>query len=165
MSQRSWTKLFFGFAALAIITAIIYVWTDQKETSPKQDTQNLLDFENDLKGSIEVAHWIYENHGCNSCHTLSKGGYLGLTAQGKKVGSDFQGCPGMLQTVSETVQTPESQWSDHQRKIRQDFTRFGCATCHHVGEKQITLTAIGSKAAVLHMSCSGVMNTLSRKSN
>jgi hypothetical protein len=160
MNHRSILRIGLVSVVVIVVLGLLYKSNYKQSSRVNKDTQTILDFENKLQGSIQVARWIFENHQCDNCHTLSKGGYLGLTATGKKIGQDFQGCPGMLQTVSQTIHIPETKWSGHQRKVRNDFKSFGCNTCHQIGERQMTLTEVGAKAEILHMSCSGVMSTL-----
>ncbi len=151
--------------AFAIVAGGLYWWGgDQRADLPAElsvQPSSLLDFKDDYEDSVEAAKWIFENHQCKSCHSLSEAGLLGLTDQGKEVSQDFQGCPGMLKTVMETVFIPEQQWTERQVTVRADFKRFGCTTCHQVERDGMTLTEMGAKAAVMHLSCSGVMGKLS----
>ncbi len=123
---------------------------------------SLLDFDEEGKSPQEIAKWIYDNHGCVTCHTLTNTGLFGLTPLGQERAEGFEGCPGMLTTVWETLAIAEQEWSERQRKVRTDFVDFGCTLCHDVGPTGVGLTAIGSKAALLHMSCSQVDSTLNQ---
>ena len=125
-----------------------------------QAPSSLLEFQDEYENSREVSQWIFKNHNCQTCHTLSEAGFLGLTTQGQIMGEDFQGCPGLLQKVWETVGVPELEWTDKQKTVRVEFERFGCTACHQVGPSGVELTEIGAKAAVMHMSCSGVLSTV-----
>ncbi len=69
---------------------------------------------------------------------------------------DFQGCPGLLTSVWETLTTTHEEWTPKQRQVREEFVRFGCTVCHQVGPTGVGLTEIGSRASLLHMSCSEV---------
>lgn len=150
--------------AFVVVGGLMFWWRSREETpvpAPAPERLSLLDFEDDYRESVEVAHWIFENHQCKNCHTLSETGMLGLTELGQARAQDFQGCPGMLTTVMTTVGVPHADWTPQQRKTRQEFDEFGCTACHQVGEESIELTEVGAKAAVMHMSCSGVMGRLS----
>ena len=157
------------FGAFIIVGALIYFWRGGNELSTPveedlpveaQAPSSLLEFQDEYKASLEVAQWIFRNHDCQTCHTISDSGFLGLTLQGEVMAEDFQGCPGMLQTVWETVGVSETDWTDKQRQIRLEFERFGCTTCHQVGPSSVELTEIGAKAAVMHMTCSSVLSTV-----
>lgn len=165
------------FGAFIVVGALIYFWRGDSEPSTPveedlpveaQAPSSLLEFEEEYqasleeeyRASLEVAQWIFRNHDCQSCHTISDSGFLGLTAQGEVMAADFQGCPGMLTTVWETVGVSEADWTDKQRQVRVEFERFGCTTCHQVGPSSVELTEIGARAAVMHMTCSSVLSTL-----
>ncbi len=133
----------------------------EAETQMEAETQiSLLDYDTTGKDPQEIAHWLFETQGCKTCHGFTPEGLMGLTPQGQEAGRDFQGCPGMLQTVWQTVGVHESEWTEQQTSVRSDFARFGCTACHQVGPTSVGLTEIGSKAALMHMSCSEVMGIL-----
>ena len=46
--------------------------------------------------SNELAKYVFDHHGCNSCHTLGANGKLGFTERGKQVGKGFEGCISLL---------------------------------------------------------------------
>ena len=123
---------------------------------------SLLEYDAEGKSPREIAKWIYDNHGCVSCHTLTSTGLFGLTPQGQARAEDFEGCPGMLKTVWGTLVLAEKEWTQRQRRVRREFVDFGCALCHEVGPTGVGLTEIGAKAALLHMSCSEVDSTLNQ---
>ena len=146
--------------AFAVVAAILY-WqrgVPAPVNSPIAMSQpaSLLDYDAEGKSALHIATWIYDNHGCVECHTLTKTGLFGLTAQGETIAADFQGCPGMLTTVWETLTVAEEQWTPKQRQVRQEFVRFGCTVCHQVGPTGVGLTDIGARASLLHMSYSQV---------
>src|ERR1700694_5281950 len=49
--------------------------------------------------SDELAHYVFEHHGCNTCHTLGANGKLGFTDRGKQVGNGFEGCISLLTSM------------------------------------------------------------------
>ena len=155
--------------AFIIVGGLFYWWRGDSDLSAPIDEDlsveaqapsSLLEFRDQYENSLEVAQWIFKNHNCQTCHTLSESGFLGLTAQGQVMAEDFQGCPGLLQEVWETVGVPELEWTTKQKTVRVEFERFGCTACHQVGPSSVELTEIGAKAAVLHMGCSGVLSTV-----
>ena len=46
--------------------------------------------------SEQLAKYIFDHHGCDSCHTMSTNGKLGYTERGKEVGTGFIGCISLL---------------------------------------------------------------------
>ena len=44
------------------------------------------------KSQREIATYVFDTHGCRSCHTTGEDGKLGFTGRGKQVGRDFEGC-------------------------------------------------------------------------
>ena len=144
------------FVSSSILAGIIY-W----QQSAAQPT-SLLEYDAEGKSPREIAQWIYDNHGCVSCHTLTSTGLFGLTTQGQARAENFEGCPEMLKTVWGTLVLAEKEWTQRQRRVRGDFIEFGCALCHEVGPTGVGLTEIGAKAALLHMSCSEVDSTLNQ---
>jgi hypothetical protein len=153
--------------AFAVVVAILYWQRGEPDpvNSPITMSQpaSLLEYDAEGKSPLDIARWIYDNHGCVECHTLTKTGLFGLTAQGETMAVDFQGCPGMLTTVWETLTVAEEQWTPKQREVREEFVRFGCTACHQVGPTGVGLTKIGAKASLLHMSCSQVDTLLNQK--
>ncbi len=169
--QQLVSRLIPFFGTFMIVGAFLYLWRGGNELSAPgeehlpveaQASSSLLEFEDEYENSLELAQWIFKNHNCQTCHTISDSGSLGLTQQGQVMAEDFQGCPDMLQTVWETVGLPEAEWTDEQNQVRVEFARFGCTVCHQVGASGVGLTEIGAKAAVMHMSCSEVLSTLGR---
>ena len=151
--------------AFAGVAGILY-WLRGvgQSSSPVEANQlaSLLEYDAEGKSAWEIAKWIHDNHGCVECHTLTKTGLFGLTAQGEKMAVDFQGCPGMLTTVWETLTIEEEEWTPKQSQVRAEFVRFGCTVCHEVGPTGVGLTEIGAKASLLHMSCSQVDTILNQ---
>jgi cytochrome c551/c552 len=164
MSKGAVAGISFLFA-FAVVAGILY-WqrgTGQPGSPIKlSQSASLLEYDAEGKSAREIAEWIYDNHGCVECHTLTKTGLFGLTAQGEKMAVDFQGCPGMLTTVWETLTLAEEEWTPKQSLVRQEFVRFGCTVCHEVGPTGVGLTAIGAKASLLHMGCSQVDSILNQ---
>ncbi len=154
------------FVSFSIVAGIA-CWqsTNGPDNLPIESAQptSLLEYDVEGKSPREIASWIYNNHGCVVCHTLTNTGLFGLTSQGQARAEDFEGCPGMLKTVWETLAIAEEEWSQSQRRVRRDFVDFGCALCHDVGPTGVGFTEIGAKAALLHMSCSEVDATLNAK--
>ena len=166
MDKRRFLMIAIPFlVSFSIVAGIIY-WqgTAEQRDLPIEANQptTLLEYDVEGKSPREIAKWIYDNHGCGECHTLTNTGLFGLTPLGQERAEGFEGCPGMLATVWETLAIAEEEWTQSQRKVRGDFVDFGCALCHDVGPTGVGLTEIGARAALLHMSCSEVDSTLNR---
>lgn len=153
------------FVSFSIVAGIIYWQQSAGHDNLSIEAArpaSLLEYDAEGKSPREIAKWIYDNHGCVSCHTLASTGLFGLTPQGQARAEDFEGCPEMLRTVWNTLVLAEKEWTQRQRRVRRDFVDFGCALCHEVGPTGVGLTEIGAKAALLHMSCSQVDSTLNQ---
>ncbi len=151
--------------AFAVVAGLLYWQRGATQPSPPievSQSASLLEYDAEGKSAWDIAKWIHDNHGCVECHTLTKTGLFGLTAQGEKMAVDFQGCPGMLTTVWETLTIAKEEWTPKQSQVRKEFVRFGCTVCHEVGPTGVGLTEIGAKAALLHMSCSQVDSILNQ---
>ena len=145
--------------AFTVVAGVLY-WprgAEQRSLSIQAgQPASLLEYDAEGKSGGEIAKWIYDNHGCVECHTLTQSGLFGLTPQGETMAVDFQGCPGLLTSVWETLTTTHEEWTPKQRQVREEFVRFGCTVCHQVGPTGVGLTEIGARASLLHMSCSEV---------
>jgi cytochrome c551/c552 len=110
--------------------------------------------------SDELAHYVFENHGCNGCHTLGANGKLGFTDRGKEVGKGFEGCIAQLTAMSNIVKLKESDRTEDQKHKVARFQEFGCTTCHQLTPGKLGLTAYGTKLKSLHVACTDVENNL-----
>lgn len=155
MKKKKFLILFIPFLILFLdATGLLY----GQEKKPKQ---TLLEYDTEGKTPLQIATWLYENHGCATCHVLTPQGF-GLTPHGTTMATQFEGCIGMMTTMRQTLTIPESQWNEKQKKVRANFAQFGCTVCHQVGAQSISLTKVGAKARMLHMSCPGVMSVLNQ---
>ncbi len=152
-------------AAFAVVAGVLY-WprgAEQRSLSIQAgQPASLMEYDAEGKSGGEIAKWIYDNHGCAECHTLTQTGLFGLTPQGETMALDFQGCPGLLTSVWETLTIAQQEWTAKQRQVREEFVRFGCTACHQVGPTGVGLTEIGARASLLHMSCSEVDSILNQ---
>ena len=151
---------------LAISLLVVITWVDPLPSVlsllaiPPQEV-SLLEYDAEGQTPQQLALWMFSRYGCNRCHNLTAEGRFGLTALGMVRARDFQGCPAMLGTISETMSIPETEWTEQQRQTRIEFEEFGCTVCHQIEDTRIALTQLGEKAASLHMSCSGVAAAVS----
>ena len=112
------------------------------------------DFKN--KTPVQLAAYIFENHGCKNCHTLGAGGKLGFTDRGKRVATNFEGCIRLLTAMNVIAQLEEKNRSAEDKARALRFQQYGCATCHQITPGKLGLTEYGSKLASLHLACTDV---------
>jgi len=105
------------------------------------------------KSQRELAQYVFDTHGCRSCHTEGQNGRLGFTEKGRQIGQGFEGCISMLTAVNKIAQVPENQRSTAQRQKTARFEEFGCALCHKVGSGKMGLTDLGAKLTSAHVGC------------
>ena len=105
------------------------------------------------KSQQELAKYVFDTHGCKSCHTVGANGKLGFTDHGKEIGKGFEGCISMLTAVSAIAQVPTDKRTPSQKQKAARFAEFGCTACHTVGATKMQLTALGTKLTHLHLGC------------
>ncbi len=115
------------------------------------------------KSPRELASYLFETHGCKSCHTAGKDGKLGFTKQGQESAQGFQGCIATLKAMMVIAKVPASQRSATQRQRAEQFAKFGCTTCHKVADGKVGLTQVGEKLAHLHLGCVDVEKLLAAR--
>jgi len=101
----------------------------------------------------ELAQYVFETHGCRSCHTVGQNGKLGFTEKGKQVGQGSEGCISMLTAMNQIAQVREDARSPRQRQTGARFEEFGCTLCHQIVPGRIGLTEVGSRLTHLHLGC------------
>ena len=119
------------------------------------------------KSQRELAQYVFNTHGCKSCHTMSqKGGQsgkLGFTEKGKERAKGFEGCISMLTAMNLIAQVDQKQRSPEQRQKAARFEEFGCTTCHKIIPGKMGLTDIGAKLTHLHLGCVDVEKLVAAK--
>ena len=161
-------------AAVAIISLAlcsIALFAQSKPPSQAQSSNSaasssaskamLTDAQMSKMSSDELAHYIFEHHGCNNCHTLGTNGKLGFTERGKQVGKGFEGCISLLTSMNVIAQVKPLDRSAEEKEKATRFQEFGCTTCHQIIPGKLGLTGYGSKLKSLHMACTDVERTLS----
>ena len=110
----------------------------------------------------ELAHYVFEHHGCKTCHTLGKDAKLGFTDKGKEVGRNFVGCISLLTSMNVIAQvTPANRTPEEKQKAAR-FKDFGCTECHQITPGKLGLTEYGKKLKSLHMACTDVEQVLAK---
>ena len=125
----------------------------QASPSPQQTGATLDRMIAAHKSQQELARYVFDTHGCQSCHTVGQNGKLGFTARGKQVGQGFEGCISLLTAMNLIAQVPASQRSAQQRQKAARFEEFGCTFCHKITPGKLGLTEVGAKLTHLHLGC------------
>lgn len=107
----------------------------------------------DGKSSQELARYVFDSHGCKSCHTVGANGKLGFTERGKQIGKGFEGCISLLTAMNLIAQVPEGQRTAMQKQKAARFEEFGCTFCHRITPGKMALTEVGTKLTHLHLGC------------
>jgi hypothetical protein len=105
------------------------------------------------KSRQELANYLFDTHGCKSCHTIGHDGKLGYTEKGKQRAEGFEGCINMLTAMTVIVQRPEEKRSAQQRQKAARFEEFGCTECHKLAPGKMSLTEVGAKLQHFHLGC------------
>ncbi|HYM12028.1 MAG TPA: hypothetical protein VEU62_14940 [Bryobacterales bacterium] len=125
-----------------------------KTGSPAQESSAALDRMIAAgKSQRELARYVFDAHGCKSCHTMGREGKLGFTERGKQAAQDFEGCIRMLTAMTVIVQVPENRRSIQQRRKAARFEEFRCTTCHKIAPGKMGLTEVGTKLTHVHLGC------------
>jgi cytochrome c2 len=115
------------------------------------------------KSQKDLAQYVFDNHGCKTCHTVGENGKLGFTEKGKQLTNGFEGCIRMLTAMNVIAQMPASQRSADERTKAQRFDEFGCTLCHKIVPGKMGLTDLGTKLTQLHLGCVDVEKLLAAK--
>jgi len=115
------------------------------------------------KSQQELANYVFDTHGCRSCHTLGANGKLGFTEKGKERANGFEGCIRMLTAMNLIAQVPDANRTAEQRQKAARFEEFGCTTCHKITPGKMGLTDLGGKLAHLHLGCVDVEKLVAGK--
>jgi cytochrome c2 len=121
----------------------------------------LTDAQMSKMSSDELAHYVFEHHGCNNCHTLGANGKLGFTERGTQVGKGFVGCISLLTSMNVIAQVKPADRTQDEKQKAATFQEFGCTTCHQIVPGKLGLTGYGTKLKSLHMACTDVERILS----
>ncbi len=113
--------------------------------------------------SDELAHYVFEHHGCNNCHTLGASGKLGFTERGKQVGKGFEGCISLLTSMNVIAQVKSVDRTAEEKQKAARFKEFGCTTCHQITPGKLGLTSYGTKLKSLHLACTDVEKILAQQ--
>ncbi len=122
--------------------------------------RSLTDAEVSRMSSRQLAAYVFENHGCKTCHTPGKQGKFGLTDHGKEVSMSSLGCISLLTAMSTTSQEKTGNSTSAQNYKAASFAQFGCVRCH---ETTGGLTKYGALLKSRHMTCPDVERIMSQR--
>jgi cytochrome c551/c552 len=112
------------------------------------------------KTPLEIARYIFDNYGCENCHTISSAGKFGFTASGEQLKNKSEGCIALLTAIHQiAVLTEANRTNEHQQKLAL-FDEYGCSACHRVSYGTVGLTEVGEALRTLHMGCVDVQQIL-----
>jgi cytochrome c551/c552 len=152
---------FLGACGAAALLSV-FLFAQQKQTP--QSTSAALDKMSAAgKSQRELAQYVFDNHGCNGCHTAGQDGKLGFTQKGKQLSTGFEGCIRSLTAMNVIAQVPAGQRSADQKIKAQRFEEFGCTLCHQIVPGTMGLTTLGKKLSSMHLGCVDVEKRLASK--
>lgn len=162
--------IWLGAASLALCSALLFSQSKpsaQPAQSSKASTSSapnmLTDAQMSKMSSDELAHYVFEHHGCNNCHTMGATSKLGFTERGKQVGKGFEGCIALLTSMNVIAQVKSVDRTAEEKQKAARFQEFGCTTCHQITPGKLGLTSYGTKLKSLHMACTDVENILAQQ--
>jgi cytochrome c551/c552 len=151
------------FTALAVPGLIFGLLFAQQKQSPKTTASVLDQMAASGKSKRQMAQYVFDNHGCNGCHTMGQNGKLGFTEEGKQLTGGFEGCIRTLTAMNQIVRVSVNQRTAAQQKTAQRFNEFGCTLCHQVVPGKMGLTELGAKLTNLHLGCVDVEKSLASR--
>ena len=153
MPNQSHVKLFVAVGALACGALLL---AQQSAPTSQNDVATLDKMKAAGKSQREIAQYVFDTHGCKSCHAAGQNGKLGFTAKGREIAKGFEGCVSMLSAMNLIAQVSNHQRTPDQRKKAARFEEFGCTFCHKITPGKMGLTEAGSKLSHLHLGCAEV---------
>jgi cytochrome c551/c552 len=123
-----------------------------KTTNAAPSGKTLSDTEMGRMSSAELTRYVYDNHGCSTCHTLDAKWQLGFTERGKQLSKGFEGCASLLTSMNVIAQVQPADRSPDEKAMAARFQEFGCTTCHQIVPGKMALTKYGAKIRSLHLS-------------
>jgi len=169
--RKNAARSIFGFCALGALLGSALLLSQAASQTPStskaaasgEPAQALTDAQMARMNSDQLAHYVFEHHGCNGCHTLGANGKLGFTERGKTVGKGFEGCISLLTSMNVIAQVKETNRTEDEKHKAARFKEFGCTTCHQITPGKLGLTTYGTKLKSFHMACTDVEKILSQQ--
>jgi cytochrome c551/c552 len=173
MKLPKWTAGTKAALVCVSLSCVLLVWSSslsfRTSASPKpaqtaSSKKELSEAEMSHMSPGELATYIFEHHGCDSCHTMGSNGKLGYTERGKQVGKGFIGCVSLLTSMNLIAQVDPANRTPDEKEKAVKFREFGCTTCHQIVPGKLGLTSYGIRLKSFHMACTDVEKILSQES-
>ena len=145
------------------LSGIIFAAAALAQPSPRTTAATLDRMTAAGKSPQELAQYVFDSHGCKSCHTAGQDGKLGFNEHGKQIARGFEGCIAMLTAMNLIAQVPDAQRSPQERQKAARFQEFGCTFCHKIVPGKMGLTEVGMKLTHLHLGCVDVEKLVAGK--
>ncbi len=158
--------IWLGTPSLVLCAVLLFSQSkpsSQPQSSTSASPNTLTDAQMSKMSSDELAHYVFEHHGCNNCHTLGASGKLGFTERGKQVGKGFEGCISLLTSMNVIAQVQSVDRTAEEKQKAARFKEFGCTTCHQITPGKLGLTSYGTKLKSLHLACTDVEKILAQQ--
>ena len=158
--------IWLGTTSLVLCAVLLFSQSkpsSQPQSSTSASPNTLTDAQMSKMSSDELAHYVFEHHGCNNCHTLGASGKLGFTERGKQVGKGFEGCISLLTSMNVIAQVKSVDRTAEEKQKAARFKEFGCTTCHQITPGKLGLTSYGTKLKSLHLACTDVEKILAQQ--
>jgi len=158
--------IWLGTTSLVLCAVLLFSQSkpsSQPQSSTSASPNTLTDAQMSKMSSDELAHYVFEHHGCNNCHTLGASGKLGFTERGKQVGKGFEGCISLLTSMNVIAQVKSVDRTAEEKQKAARFQEFGCTTCHQITPGKLGLTSYGTKLKSLHLACTDVEKILAQQ--
>jgi cytochrome c551/c552 len=158
--------IWLGTTSLVLSSVLLFSQSkpsSQPQSSTSASPNTLTDAQMSKMSSDELAHYVFEHHGCNNCHTLGASGKLGFTERGKQVGKGFEGCISLLTSMNVIAQVKSVDRTAEEKRKAARFKEFGCTTCHQITPGKLGLTSYGTKLKSLHLACTDVEKILAQQ--
>lgn len=163
--KRVWSALGAGALVVGIAFGFLRAAVGQTQPSPQQTAATLDRMIAAHKSQQELAQYVFDTHGCKSCHTVGQNGKLGFTSRGQQVGQGFEGCIRLLTAMNVIAQVPDNRRSADQHQKAARFEEFGCTFCHKITPGKLGLTDVGTKLTHLHLGCVDVQKLVASRPN
>jgi len=151
------------FSMLLVATNVSPAAQSLTQSSSTRAARSLTDAEVSRMSSRQLAAYVFENHGCKTCHTPGKHGKFSLTDHGKEVSMSSLGCISLLTAMRTTSQEKTGNSTSAQNYKAASFAQFGCVRCHETTGGKLGLTEYGALLKSRHMTCPDVERMMSQR--
>jgi cytochrome c551/c552 len=151
------------FLAIITLNSAAVLMAQQRSPQQQKDMATLDRMTAAGKSQREIAQYVFDTHGCKSCHVAGQDGKLGFTARGREVAKGFEGCISMLSAMNLIAQVSNHQRTPEQRNSAARFEAFGCTLCHQITPGKMGLTEAGAKLSHMHLGCVQIEQQLALK--